>query len=78
MCSSGSTPGKQPPLATVNFLLEQVKQMGRQVISIRKNLGGEVARSSKFCNLLVKEYQWGLQTTGGYSSWLNGKAKRNI
>ena len=78
MHSSGSTLGKRPPLATVNVLLEKVKQMGRQVINIRTHLGGEVARSSKFCNLLVKEYQCGLQTTGGYSSWLNGKAKRHI
>ena len=54
MHSSGSTLGKRPPLATVNVLLEKVKQMGRQVINIRTHLGGEVARSSKFCNLLVK------------------------
>ena len=43
--------------------------MGRQVINIRTDLGWELARSSKFYDLLVKEYQCGLQTTGGYSSW---------
>ena len=27
------TPGKRPPLVTVNILLEQSRQMGRQVVS---------------------------------------------
>ena len=72
------TPGKRPPLATVKFLLEQLKQMGGQVVNIRIDLGGELARSSEFCNLLVKEYQCGLQTIGRYSSWLNGKVERHI
>ena len=72
------TPGKRPPLATVNFLLEQLKQIGRQVVNIRTYLCRELARSSEFCNLLVKEYQCGLKTTGEYSSWLNEKAERHI
>ena len=72
------TPGKRPPLTTLTFLLEQLKEMGRQVINIRTYLGEELSRSSEFCNLLVNEYQCGLQTAGGYSSWLNGKAKRRI
>ena len=28
------TPGKRLPLVTVNFLLEQLKQIGRQVVDI--------------------------------------------
>ena len=63
------TPGKRSPLATVKCLLEQLKQMGRQVVNIWTDLGGELARWSAFCDLLVKDYQCGLQTTGGYSSW---------
>ena len=55
-----------------------MKQTGRQVLNIRTYLGGELARSSEFCNLLVEEYKSGLQTTGGYSSWLNGNAERDI
>ena len=52
--------------------------MGRQVINSRTDLDGELVGSSEFFNLLVEEYQYGLQTTGGYSSWLNGKTERHI
>ena len=52
--------------------------MGREVVNIRTNLDGELARSREFCNLFVKEYQCELQTTGIYSSWLNGKVERHI
>ena len=34
--------------------------MGKQVVNIRTYLGGELARLGKFCNSLVKEYQYGL------------------
>ena len=48
------TPGKRPPLATIRYFLEQLKQSGRQVLNIRTDLGGELARSSEFCNVLVE------------------------
>ena len=67
------SPGKQTPLETAQFLLEQLKQIGRQVRNIQIYLGSELAKLSEFCNLLVEEYQYKLQTTGKYSSWLNGK-----
>ena len=72
------TPNKRPPLATVRYFLTQLKQINRQAMNIRTDLGGELARSSEFCSMLMEEFQCGLQTTGGYSSWLNGKSKRHI
>ena len=72
------TQSKHPPLATVRYFLEQLKQMCRQVINIRTDMGGELGRSSKFCHLLVENFQYGLQTTLCYSSWLNGKAHKNL
>ena len=42
---------KRPPLATVRYFLEQLKQMGRRVINIRTDMGGELAISSEFYNL---------------------------
>ena len=52
--------------------------MGRKVVNIQTYLGGKLVRSGEFCNLLIEEYQWGLQTTSWYSSWLNGRAERHI
>ena len=60
------------------FIGKMQKQMGRQVVNNRTDSGGKLARSSEFYELLVKDYQCGLQTTGGYSSWLYGTAERHI
>ena len=35
-----NTPGKRPPLATIRYFLEQLKQIGRQVLNIRTDIGG--------------------------------------
>ena len=53
---------KTTPIGNSKTLtFEQLQQMDRQVVNIRTYLGGELARSSEFCDLLVKDYQCGLQ-----------------
>ena len=41
-----NTPGNKSPLPTIKYFLEQLKQTGRQVLNIRTDPGGELARSS--------------------------------
>ena len=65
------TSGKYAPIYSLRFLLEKLKQMGKQVINIRTNLGDELAKSSEMYNLLANEYQCGLEITRGYLSWIN-------
>ena len=52
--------------------------MGREVQHIRTDVGGELAGSSEFCALIKNKFQVGLERTGTYSSWLNGKAERHV
>ena len=70
------TQSKRPPLDIIDFFLTQMKRNGRPVQFIRTDLGGELAKSSEVCSLLVNKHQCGIQTTAEYSSWLNGKVER--
>ena len=72
------TQQKRPPLDIVNFFLLQLKRMERKVQPIRTDCGGELAGSSEFCALIKNKFAVGLERTGTYSSWLNGKAERHV
>ena len=69
------TQQKRPPLDIVNFFLSQLKRMGREVQHIRTDCGGELVGSSEFCAFIKNKFEVGLERTGTYSSWLNGKAE---
>ena len=71
------TPSKRPPIDIMRFFLRQIQKDGKQVQFIRSDEGGEVIKSEDFCQMLLKEFQITAQTTGGYSSWINGKSERH-
>ena len=72
------TQQKRPPLDIVTFFLSQLKRMGREVQHIRTDCGGGLAGSSECCSLIKNKFQVGLERTGIYSSWINGKAERHM
>ena len=69
------TPNKRPPIDTVDYFLTQCKMEGRPVMRIRMDRGGEISRSAEMCNMLISKHKCTIQTTAGYSLWLNGKAE---
>ena len=62
----------------MSFFLRQLELQKRTVTIIRTDQGEELARSSKFCDMIHNEFQCDLQMIGSYSSWLNGKAETHI
>ena len=72
------TPNKTPPIDTIHFFLHKLQKQGISVINIRTDECGELYRCTQFCEVLYNEFHVTLQTTGGYSSWLNGKSERHI
>ena len=51
-----------------NFFLRQLEMQDRPVSNIRTYQGGELARSSEFCDMIHSEFQCGLQMIRTYSS----------
>ena len=69
------TSSKCPPLKIIDYFLTQCKLEDRQVLRIHTDRGGELAGSSEICALLIQKHKCSLQTTAGYSSWINGKVE---
>ena len=69
------TPNKRPPLDTVDYFLTQCKMEGRPVSRIRMDRGGELSKSAELCEMLIKKHHYTIQTTTGYSSWINEKVE---
>ena len=72
------TTGKRHPLKILRSFLSQVRSAGIHTLQVRTDIDGDLAHSNKLCSLLYNEYQCGPHTTGGYSSWIDGKVERNI
>ena len=69
------TRSKRSPLDIMRWLLETLKRQGYTVIIIRFDEGGELARSTEVCALLV-DLNIVMESTGRYSSDLLGKDER--
>ena len=81
VCSSTSYPfnfptkSKSAPIEIALYLIRTIRSLGHQVVFIRVDEGGELARSSEFCQIIVEENVI-LQTTGGGNSENNGVVER--
>ena len=69
------TSSKRPPIDIMRYFLHQLKMSNKSTQFIRCDEGGEVTRSDDFCKMLLTEFNITVETTGGYASWINGKAK---
>ena len=69
-------PDKLPPIAKLEFFVKQLEKQKYNVIRIRVDEGGELSRSTDFCKKLL-QFNITMETTGGFSSWLNGKVERH-
>ena len=72
------TSSKRPPIHIMRFFLQQLKNIHRPTQFIRCDEGGEVIRCEDFNAMLLKEFNIVMQTTGGYSSWINGKVEPSL
>eukprot|EP00957_Ditylum_brightwellii_P008417 637301-Ditylum_brightwellii.AAC.1 len=58
------------------FVMAIVEE-GKAVMEIEIDEDGAIGRSATFTNMIVDELpDIRITTTGGYASWMNGKAKR--
>jgi hypothetical protein len=69
------TSGKRPPLHILTYFFDIMKQEGCTIKTIRVDEEGSLARNAEFTTFLLNQ-RTTLDTTGGYSSFLNGKVER--
>ena len=69
------TRSKRPPVHILRFLIRVLRKQGRNIQALRLDEGGELARSSDFMSV-AHHLDLVVESTGGYTSSLNGKAER--
>ena len=72
------TKTKEPPIAQLRNLLTKLQSKVTATHStVTTDLGGELAGSKSFCNLMMEsDINYSLRTTGAYSSAQNGLAEK--
>jgi hypothetical protein len=70
------TSSKKPPIHIVRWFFTQLRREQRTLATVRVDEDGSLDRSSLFCAFIRDETKLGLDTTGGYASYLNGKVER--
>jgi hypothetical protein len=70
------TSSKKPPIHIVRWFFIQLRREQRTLDTVRVDEDGSLACSSLFCAFIRDESKLGLDTTGGYASYLNGKVER--
>ena len=72
------TKTKEPPIAQLRTILQKLQSKVTAVHStVTTDLGGELAKSKAFCDLMMEpDVNYSLQTTGAYSSAQDGLAEK--
>ena len=70
----GASSKKRAPLELVRFIIKFIEKDGIRILQIRVDEDGALANSAEFCKLLFVN-NITIQTTGGYSSDLNGNVE---
>lgn len=65
-------------MKNLRLFLTQMKDPGSPTHRVKIYQGGKLSRSSEVYELIHDDFQWGLQTAGGFLSWLNGKVETHI
>jgi hypothetical protein len=70
------TSSKKPPIRIICWFFTQLRCEQRTLATVCVDEDGSLARSSLFCTFIRDEAKLGLDTTGGYASYINVKVER--